>query len=132
LNWEEIAKGHFFCNDKIFDRADILIAADVAYDIVVIPSLVGTFRRFLLSVSLTQNEKCCYLAATLRNKATHDALERELLASGISCRYVPRHVIESLPHIFPVYFIQRRNEIRVCILTLSRSWNLLQLNDQLF
>lgn len=118
LNWEECAKGYFCGIDDVFNRSDILFAADVAYDVAVIPSLVETFRQFLISSSSMNIAKLCYLASTLRNKPTHDALECELFSRGIACHYVPCRVIDKLPHVFPVYFTQHRNEIRVCVLTL--------------
>lgn len=97
-------------------NAHVLLAADVAYDIEVLPSLAKVVRRFLASGP----SKLAIIATTLRNKKTFDALESELKKNGISCDYVKTSDMLELPHIFPCYYlVQPRTDVRICLMTVA-------------
>lgn len=95
-------------------KAQVLLAADVIYDVTVLPCLAKTVRRFFT----LGREKIAIFASTLRDESTLEALERELNQIGISCQYVESKEMLELPHIFPCYFLlQPRTDVRICIMT---------------
>lgn len=124
LDWENYAKGLSGCSAhhhsmettvKALSQAHVLLAADIVYDVKVIPSLARALRRFL-----TSHDKVAIFATTLRNRATFDAFENELLDQGILCKYVEREVLERVPYIFPVYHLQPRSDIHISFMRLSK------------
>lgn len=127
LDWEQYAKepseykAHCIhqksmeTSVKALSRAHVLLAADVIYDVEVIASLARAVRRFL-----TSDDKVAIFATTLRNRATFDAFENELLDQGILCKYVEREILERVPYIFPVYHVQPRSDIRIGFMRLSK------------
>jgi hypothetical protein len=101
---------------KALSQAHVLLAADVIYDVEVIASLARAVRRFLTS----DDDKVAIFATTLRNRATFDAFENELLDQGILCKYIEGEILESVPYIFPVYHVQPRSDIRISFMQLSK------------
>lgn len=113
-------------------EADILIAADVVYDITEVAALVASVRRFLdcppnntdTSADTKQNrddgfDKVAFFATTFRNENTFAFFEKELTNYGIKCSYASAETQNSLPYIFPCYFEQPRTDVRLCKMTIS-------------
>ena len=100
----------------ILSQAQVLLAADVVYDVQVIPCLVQTVRGVL---SDGGNGKVSIFATTLRNKETFNIFEKHLSQQGIECDFVRRETLESIPYTFPVYNVQPRSDIRICFMRLS-------------
>lgn len=98
---------------EIAKNADVLVAADVVYDRSIIPALISCVSK-LLSDS---PDKLAVFATTFRNEKTFNLLEEKLKEEGIRCSYAPRSHIESLPRIFPCYFVQPRTDVRICTMT---------------
>jgi predicted nicotinamide N-methyase len=104
---------------KALSEADVLLAADVAYDSSVIGCLAQTVRTFLTSVGNSGRPKKVLFAKNLRNKQTSNLLERELANVGIESRVLATgHACEQLPLTFPTKFVQPRSDIRICSLEL--------------
>jgi predicted nicotinamide N-methyase len=104
---------------KALSEADVLLAADVAYDSSVIGCLAQTVRTFL-TVDSSGGPKQVLFAKNLRNKQTTNLLERELANLGIRSRVLATgHACEQLPVIFPTKFVQPRSDIRICSLELD-------------
>lgn len=124
LDWEQYAKdpSEYRAHHQSMKRsvealsqAHVLLAADVIYDVEVITSLAWAIRQFL-----TSHDKVAIFATTLRNRATFDAFENELLDQGISCKYIEREILEKVPYIFPLYHVQPRSDIRISFMRLSK------------
>lgn len=107
---------------QFFQIADVLLAADVVYDIDSVP-ILGKLVALFLSSGRDRN---AIFATTLRNRRTFDLFEAELLKHKITCRYEDASTIASLPNFFPIYHVQPRLDTRICTMTLggreSRSW----------
>ena len=104
---------------KALSEADVLLAADVAYDSSVIGCLAQTVRTFLTGDS-SGGPKQVLFAKNLRNKETSNLLERELENVGIRSRVLATgHACEELPVTFPTKFVQPRSDIRICSLELD-------------
>lgn len=101
---------------KALSQAQVLLAADVAYDVQVIPCLAKTVRRFLSS---GESDKVAIFATTLRNRATFNTFEQQLLKEGIECDFVDNESLEAMPYIFPIYNVQPRSDVRICFMRLS-------------
>jgi predicted nicotinamide N-methyase len=106
---------------RAFSEADVLLAADVAYDCSVIGSLARIVRIFL-TIDISggpKRTKRALFVTILRNKQTFTLLERELANVGIESRVLATgHACEQLPLTFPTKFIQPRSDIRICSLEL--------------
>jgi predicted nicotinamide N-methyase len=98
-----------------FQQADVLLAADVVYDVDAVPALTATVWRFL-----NQGGSVIF-ATTFRNHKTFDLFEEELNCRGIQCQYEDPAKIEKLPNIFPIYHIQPRSGVRICTMALART-----------
>ena len=98
--------------------ADVLLAADVVYDVDCIPDLVQTVNSFLSSGKPSEHKSALF-ATTYRNKNTFDLFEKELEKRGILCDYMSKQLQKELPNIFPSYFNQPRSDVRICTMTLS-------------
>ena len=112
-------------------NADVLISADVVYDRTVIPQLVSVVKA-LLSYSKNANAKksadvnksrgkTAIFATTYRNAETFELFEREIEKSEVKCEVIEADVLNSLPSIFPCYYIQGRNEVRIFIMTVDKA-----------
>lgn len=104
-------------NDAL-SNAQVLLAADVVYDMAMIPCLAQTVYRFLTSGEGTT--KVAIFATTLRNKKTFTAFEQHLGDHRIECDYVDSDILESMPYIFPVYNVQPRSDVRICFMRLAK------------
>ena len=134
LEWTECAEGDNDINGRRevstgkpfqISEAEVLLAADVVYDASQIPSLVQSVKLLLSSGGgsgatrdATKKRKAIF-ATTFRNEKTFALFTNELLNEGISCKYVEKEVIASLPNIFPCYFTQPRSDVRICTMTLG-------------
>jgi hypothetical protein len=101
----------------LLDDADVLLAADVVYDVHCIPNLVRTVKDFLSFGKRMENKKAVF-ATTYRNKNTFGLFENELEKSGIQCDYMSKQLQEELPNVFPCYFNQPRGDVRICTMKL--------------
>ena len=100
-------------------RANILLAADLVYDVACIPDLVATVCKFLSQTQQSpddDNERVAIFATTFRNKDTFALFEKELEERSITCEY---HSIDGLPNIFPCYWNQPRTDVRVAHMKLK-------------
>jgi hypothetical protein len=100
---------------QFFQIADVLLAADVVYDVDSVPILGTLVERFLSS----GRGRNAIFATTLRNRKTFELFEAELLQHKITCRYEDTSTIARLPNFFPIYHVQPRGDIRICIMTLD-------------
>jgi Lysine methyltransferase len=111
------------------DQADLLIAADVAYDQDDIPGLARTVHRFLSSSDCPgQNEnvgtlprfrKMALFATAIRNQETFALLEKSLADLGVSSSVVASgRDCEALPRLVHTRFLQSRKDVRICSLEL--------------
>ena len=103
----------------ISKQADVLIAADVVYDRCVIPQLVQVVKTLLTTTPLQSRIKKAIFATTYRNADTFALFEKEIgkYSDAITCEYVDSKIIEMMPCIFPCYFQQPRNHVRICIIS---------------
>ncbi len=114
---------------QALSKADVILAADVVYDVQCIHDLVSTVCKFLSSPLkstegiLRGEEKIAIFATTYRNQKTFGLFEEELETKGIICDYLS---MDGLPLVFPCYFRQPRSDVRLCTMKL-KIWNL---NDQ--
>mmetsp|Transcript_18767 Transcript_18767/g.33965 ORF Transcript_18767/g.33965 Transcript_18767/m.33965 type:complete len:100 (+) Transcript_18767:884-1183(+) len=97
-------------------EAQVLLGADIVYDVPVIPCLAQTIKGFL---STKEEEKIAIFATTLRKKDTFDAFELQMMKQGIECEYVESEMLESMPYTFPVYNVQPRSDVRICFMRAS-------------
>ena len=133
LEWTECAEGGNDENSRRatstsepfqFSEAEVLLAADVICDASQIPSLVRSVKVLLLSRGLgaTTNaaeKRKAIFAITFRNEKTFALFTNELRREGISCNYVEKEAIASLPNIFPCYFTHPRSDVRICTMTMD-------------
>ena len=125
LDWnEESPPAHV---ETEFQQADLLIAADVAYDRDVLQPLVRTVRRFLQSKNNNNLKKKALFATTRRNLETFRLLRHQVAAHHIACRILDYHP-SKYPVLFPKKFHQKRHDVELWELTLS-SGNVVQEQD---
>jgi hypothetical protein len=103
-------------NNVEFSRADILIAADVIYDIEVIDSLVGVVKSFL-NESLSKKKQAIF-AITKRNIASFELFLDKVQTYGIDCDWLITNCA-SLPKVFECTFTQERSDVQVARLTIQ-------------
>jgi len=116
LDWFVYAQGEI-PDPPLVQAAEVMVAADVTYDIELNTALSRSVSRFLRGGTNRQ----AVFAMTLRNKETFDSFERELSQRGIQCKYEKQEVINNLPSIFPVYFIQPRSDVRIITMSLREN-----------
>jgi len=95
---------------EAISKADVMLAADVVYDVNCIPDLVSTVSKFL--DNQTGSERIAIFATTYRNERTFGIFENQLEKHHIICEY--EQSLEHLPNIFPCYWNQSRSDVRVC------------------
>lgn len=110
---------------------DVLIAGDVCYDRNDIPHLVKVVRLILEMKqendevssfttapddSVRNKERYAIFATTYRNAATFQVFQEALVECNISCTFVETDMVNNLPKVFPCYFNQGREEVRITIL----------------
>lgn len=104
---------------EALSKADVLLAADVIYDVNSIPDLIATVSKFLSQTIMHSDgidERVAIFASTYRNENTFALFEKELEEKNIVFVY---HSLEDLPNIFPCYFNQPRSDIRVCTMRMK-------------
>jgi predicted nicotinamide N-methyase len=93
-------------------QANLLIAADVVYDVCAIPPLVETFQRFFSDSK--DDSKTILLASTMRRRETFAVLQDELKAKGMDCNVVADgEYCAKLPIVFPMNFVQPRKDVNI-------------------
>jgi predicted nicotinamide N-methyase len=92
------------------DEADVLIAADVAYDTALVPLLAKLVKRFL---NMRGGREVIF-ATTLRNQSTFQLFQDQLKYHSINSKYEDTSVIDELPIVFPISFLQPRSDTRIC------------------
>ena len=99
-------------------KASLLLAADVVYDPNFIGALVRAVVKFLSGTTrgLEETERTAIFATTYRNRATFSLFENELLQHEIETTY---HVLDDVPHVFPLYWTQPREDVRLCTMKLK-------------
>jgi hypothetical protein len=99
-----------------FLNADVLIAADILYDVVVIDSLVALVKLFLLQ-SPSTNE--AIFAITKRNLVSFERFLNQVRMHSISCDWLASgDDCEALPHVFACNFAQSRAAVQIARLTM--------------
>ncbi|GAX11363.1 hypothetical protein FisN_22Lh033 [Fistulifera solaris] len=115
-NYQEKADPRLQESCERIAQANLLIAADVVYDVWAIPSLVKTFQRFFSDVK--DDSKTILLASTMRRQETFAVLQDELKGKGIECKVVADgDYCAKLPIVFPMNFVQPRKD--VCMYALN-------------
>ena len=103
--------------------ADVLIAADCAYDVTVIPSLVLTVRAFLSarSTGSTGSTAVAYFATTFRTAETFELFTKELTDCGVEYESIEFDSEKSGADVFVgVWHTCQREGIRMHKFTLRR------------
>ena len=121
LEWDECAKSLQIISDlsksksslNAYVNADVIIAADVVYDVDAIPSLIAAVHGLITG----SKNKYAIFSTTYRNKDTFKLFEEAIEKHGMKSCYIEDSIISELPKIFPCYFDQRRDEVRISILT---------------
>jgi hypothetical protein len=109
-------------------KSDVLIAADVIYDVSVVESLVSIIRHFLASgdndkASTVDNrtDKQAIFALTKRNIKSFETFLDHLHQYGISCQWLARGSDwDNLPRIFRCNFVQPRFDVYIAALQMTR------------
>jgi predicted nicotinamide N-methyase len=102
-------------------QANLLIAADVVYDVCAIPSLVKTFQRFFSDSDKDDDSKTILLASIMRRRETFAVLQDELKAKGIDCNVVvDGDYCAELPLVFPMNFVQPRKDVNIYVLKIGK------------
>lgn len=105
---------------EMIARANLLIAADVIYDVSAIPGLVKTFKRFFLEKD-TNDHKEVILASTMRRRETFAVLQEELKKEGMFCRLkVDGNYCARLRIAFPMNFVQPRKDVSIYALSMGK------------
>lgn len=105
---------------ELIAQANLLIAADVIYDVSAIPALVKTFKRFLLENPQVAKE--ILLASTMRRQETFAILQQELIKERMGCRLqVDGTYCSKLPLLFPMNFVQPRSDVKIFALSMIDS-----------
>uniref|UniRef100_A0A7S1D5U4 Calmodulin-lysine N-methyltransferase n=1 Tax=Cyclophora tenuis TaxID=216820 RepID=A0A7S1D5U4_CYCTE len=97
--------------------ADVLLAADVVYDVSATKSLAKTVWRFLQDGT----NRIAIFATTVRNRNTFHAFEEALNELGISKSYETQDNLASVPRFLPAFHLHPRSGMRVCSFTISTS-----------
>ena len=97
---------------KAFLEADVLLAADVIYDINAIEDLVHVVKYFL---SESPDSKQAIIASTKRNMATFEFFLETIAKYGMLYTWIARgEDCEALPRIFEGNFVQERRDVSIC------------------
>ena len=106
---------------QALSKSNVLLAADVVYDVDCIPDLVSTVSKFLSQSKVAEDdEKIAIFATTFRNKSTFNLFEEELEMNNVLCAYYDQSMIDELPNIFPCYWNQPRTDVRICTMRLKQ------------
>ena len=121
LEWSEFCHDHLVsedrCSRKEFVDADVLIAADVTYDVSVIEFLVNVIHSFLVTNPL---KKEVIFAITRRNMETFKIFLRHLENKKVCCDWIASgRDCDDLPNMFKCKFNQSRSDVRIASLKLQ-------------
>ncbi|XP_072044335.1 protein-lysine N-methyltransferase EEF2KMT-like isoform X2 [Amphiura filiformis] len=108
LDWENVDDG-----DLQNIQADIILAADVVYDISIVPSLVSVLHRFLSShcEQKQRSQPLAFIASTIRNEETYQGFIETLDKHGIQRRELESPTI-------PVFYYDASCPIKLLQLSL--------------
>jgi predicted nicotinamide N-methyase len=102
---------------NVFDGTDVLVAADVIYDVANLKHLVSAVHCFLEKAPDTRH---AIFGITKRNMKTFDTFIELLLARGIVCDFrTTGEDHHHLPLLFPCKFNQVRTDVRIAFLSMS-------------
>ena len=102
---------------QAFSQADILIAADVCYDINAIDCLVNVVKKFLAE---SPTSKQAIFATTKRNVATFEFFLETICKYGMKYTWLARNGdCESLQRIFEGNYTQKRFDIQICCIQIA-------------
>lgn len=116
LEWNECAKDldnevvQSMASLEALDEADVILAADVLYDVEAIKPLVEVMER-----SLCKPDNCALVASTVRNRATFNTFVEELTKHQISTNTLQVN-LNDIPKVFYTRFNQPRSDIRLFLL----------------
>ena len=103
---------------EAFNRADVLIGADIVYDVHMISSLVAVVKSFLTK---SQSNKKAIFGITRRNIATFELFLANLIENGIFCEWIAKgEDCDRLPKLFHCKFNQPRSDIQIACLTATQ------------
>jgi len=108
---------------EALSTAEVLLAADVIYDVNANPALVAAVSKFLsqnrnFDTSKVGKERVAIFATTFRIKNIFALFEKELAAQNIICDYDSS--LGDLPNLLPCYWNQPRSDIRVCSMRIQQ------------
>eukprot|EP00536_Pseudo-nitzschia_multiseries_P001968 jgi/Psemu1/301130/fgenesh1_kg.26_\ len=97
---------------KAFSEADILIAADVIYDIASIDSLLNVVKCFLME---SPKSKQAIFATTRRNMATFEFFLETIEKYDMFCTWLARNEdCDALTKVFEGNYLQGRHDVQIC------------------
>jgi hypothetical protein len=97
--------------------ADVLVGADVCYDVEVIESLIAVVKCFLMQSPKTKE---AIFGITMRQMATFEMFLGHLQKYSIFCEWIAQGSdCESLPKVFQCNFNQPRTDVRIACLTVK-------------
>jgi predicted nicotinamide N-methyase len=115
--------GGFDSSRQAVAMADVMLAADVIYDPNDVAAAVNLMNHFLengvgdnIRYSEHNKDKLVIIAHTFRNERTFELFLEEIQKHNISSRIVESDALEKLPKLFPCYFRQPRDHIRIFFL----------------
>ncbi|KAF6040593.1 FAM86A [Bugula neritina] len=94
IDWEEVSQNGFTnsLKEKI-QCVDVVLAADVVYDVKIIQPLVQTL---LLIIEIMKEEGKIFVASTIRNEATYESFLKELDKHGLVSNEITKHHLNYL------------------------------------
>jgi hypothetical protein len=111
----QISKSTF----EAFSEADILIAADVIYDIDFIDALINVAKLFLME---SPTSKQAIFVITKRNIATFEFFLETIGKYGMTYAWLARNEDwEGLKRIFEGNFAQKRSDVQICRIQMNSS-----------
>ena len=100
-----------------FYEADVLIAADVTYDVNELECLVAVVHSFLRVDPYT---KQAIFGITRRNMATFERFLSLLVQYDVEYVWIADGAVcNALPKLFPCNFVQNRSDVRIVLLTIK-------------
>ncbi len=118
LDWCQVAEANNESSPLLQRLAsiDVILAADVIYDVTVVPQLVTTVRKFMES-GPSPKSKVAYFATTYRNEKTFQVFTKELEKASIHSTLI--HLSPDY-HIFPAFYIASdRDQVKLHKFTIT-------------
>jgi predicted nicotinamide N-methyase len=115
LDWEDVREEHLM---SLCNGVDIIIAADVVYDVTIVPVLVKFLAGLLLPPAANDHGIIALICSTIRNRATHDLFLEKCEQAGLS------HYKVAGP-IGQVFFYERNTLCEIILVTGQKSFDYL-------